>query len=1026
MNRWLTTLLILVGLTAVGGAVAYNLYDAQKRELSALAARDMVQESQGLADMVATLFEPAFAMTETVEAASLDSLPPEARATRFLALTAGMILRYEPVNGAYLGFPDGGFIQVQDLETRVDGGPETDGKAATLTARMIDPSLETDNEQWWIFDRGAGVWRADVTRTAEYDPRERPWYKLAQRLGFGAWTNPYTFASSGVPGVTYATPMRAASGEDWAVLGIDFSLASLSRTVADIADTIVEDADVVFAADPDNRLYGAMDLAESMAIHPLMAREDVVQAVLNRVYASGTVGDVTVDGITLMTMATELDPKKGMPLKVFLARDVDDVHANATAAIQRNLILVFCLILVAAVITSYAYKLWAEVAARKIVEAALVESRDAAEAATRSKSVFLATMSHEIRTPMNGIMSMAELLSLSRLTGEQRDMVKVITESATSLLTIINDILDFSKIEAGRFDLETIAFSLTDVVDGTAELLAPRAHEKGLELAVGIDPGLIDGRVGDPTRLRQILLNLGGNAIKFTGEGSVEIIVSKGRDLGAGEDRLRFSVIDTGIGMSEDAMSKLFTPFTQADSSTSRKYGGTGLGLSICRRLVDMMGGEIGADSQPGEGTTFWFEVPLAPSGDAAPRPDHDLSPITVRTVGLSSRETGVVERYLRAGGARAIAHYDDFPNQDGEAPHLWLISVRAVIPGAGHLDTLSGTVAVIGGRKETADALSPAPSRPVLRLTSPLARGALWRAAAVALELEPWDIAEEDASAAMAFTPPSREKAFDADALILVAEDNETNRLVIRKLLGRLGYACDMAENGRVALDMLRRPGHGLLLTDFNMPEMDGRDLTRAIRDTEAREGLGRLPIIALTADAMADAEADCLAAGMDAYLTKPVESARLAALLAASLPAAADLRGSEADPTQEAPPSPPAWDPEIFDPTTLGGNGADLDAEALELIESAAADWTAKVRQIKAALSESELDKARGVTHALKGAALSVGANRLGRIAGDIQDCLDMGDRDMADLLAAGLDPTLDEFQAILPRIRSGRGKE
>lgn len=1024
MNRWLTTLLIMVAVTAVGGTVAYSLYDAQKRELSALAARDMVQESEGLADMVATLFEPAFAMTDTVQAAELFYLSPSDRVPRFLALMAGMILRYEPVNGAYLGFPDGGFIQVQDLETRVDGGPTAEEGVTVLTARVIDPTQAENNEQWWTFDRRTASWLPDVTRTAEYDPRERPWYKMAQRLGFGAWTNPYTFASSGVPGVTYATPMRGPDGAEWGVLGIDFSLDSLSRTVADIADTIVEDAEVVFAADPDNRLYGAMSLAESMAIHPLMEREDIVQAVLNRVYATGIVGEVTVDGITLLTMATELNPKDGMPLKVFLARDVEDVHANATAAIQRNLILVFCLILVAALITSYAYKLWAEVAARKKVEAALLESRDAAEAATRSKSVFLATMSHEIRTPMNGIMSMAELLSLSRLTGEQRDMVKVVTDSATSLLTIINDILDFSKIEAGKFDLESIAFSLTDVVDGTAELLAPRAHEKGLELAVGIDPGLVDGRIGDPTRLRQILLNLGGNAIKFTGEGSVEILVSQGDGAGLSDDgeRLRFTVIDTGIGLSDEALGKLFTPFTQADSSTSRKYGGTGLGLSICRRLVEMMGGDIGADSVLGEGTQFWFDLPLTRSGDAAPHPDHDLAPITIRTAGLSSREAGVAERYLRAGGARNITHHDDIPGQVEEAPDLWLVSVHAIVPGAGDVDALPGTVALVGGRKEITDVLTPAPARPVLRLTAPLARGALWRAAAVAMGHEPWDSDVENARPEMHFSPPSQEEARAADALILVAEDNETNRMVIRKLLGRLGYACEMAENGKVALDMLSRPGHGLLLTDFNMPETDGRVLTRAIRSLEEAESLARLPIIALTADAMADAEADCLAAGMDAYLTKPVDSAKLAALLKTYLPAALDLRKAETESAGDAVPSAPAWDPEIFDATTLGGSSGDLDAEALELIDGAAADWVGKVSQINAALAENDLDRARGVTHALKGATLSIGANRLGRIAGDIQDCLDMGDRDMADLLAAGLQPTLDEFQAILPAIRSG----
>jgi signal transduction histidine kinase/CheY-like chemotaxis protein len=1028
MNRWVTTFLIVLAVTAVGGAVAYSLYDAQKRELSALAARDMTREAQGLAGMVSTLFEPAFAMTETIGTAGLSGLSLEDKAARFMALTAGMIRRYEAVNGAYLGFPDGGFIQVQDLETRVDGGPEPKAGDVILTARIIDATRSVDNEQWWIFEPETGVWRPDFTRTATYDPRTRPWYEMVRELGFAAWTNPYTFASSGVPGVTYAGPMIGPDGGEWAVLGIDFSLESLSRTVAEISETIVQDAEIVFAADPDNRLYGAFDLEGGLESHPLMRRTDVVQAVLSRTYPAGEVERVAVEGIDLLTMALELDPKKGMPLRVFLARDVESIHANATEAIQRNLVLVLCLILVAAVITSYAYRLWAEVAARKKVEAALVESRDAAEAATRSKSVFLATMSHEIRTPMNGIMSMAELLSHSRLTGEQRDMLKVVNDSAKGLLAIINDILDFSKIEAGKFDLESIPFSLTDTVDGTAELLASRAHERGLELSVGIDPTLVDLRVGDPTRLRQILLNLGGNAIKFTSEGSVEIVVSKAGPRG---ERLRFEVIDTGIGLSEEALGKLFTPFTQADSSTSRKYGGTGLGLSICRRLVEMMDGEIGADSVLGEGTTFWFELPLTPSEDAPPAPAHDLSAAVVGTIGLSNREAGVVERYLRAGGVRDIAHLDDIPSEPTPNIDLWLIATRVLIPGTGTFEALSGAVALVGGRLDIAEALEPAPARPVLRLTTPLSRTALWRAAAVALGLEPWEDTETQGRADMDFTPPPRDEAAAADALILVAEDNETNRLVIRKLLGRLGYACDMAENGKIALDRLQRPGHGLLLTDFNMPEMDGRELTQAVRAEEAAEGLPRLPVIALTADAMAGAEAACLEAGMDAYLTKPVDSGKLAALLAEMLPAATALRRPAVEegaapevegtaPTLEITLESLGWDPEILDPTTLGGPSGVLDAEALDLIESAALDWKGKLARIEAAMAEGDLTAARGVVHALKGATLSVGATRMGRIAADTQDCLDMGDKDMADLLVAGLAPSLSEFEAVLPRLR------
>ena len=1017
MNRWIATFLIMLAVSAGGGTVAYQFYDAQKQELGLLATRDMARHAEELNSMVSTMFEPAFAIAESVALAGLHDLSLREKVPVFLALTAGTIRHYRAVNGAYLGFADGSFIQVQDLEARVDGGPESTGDEEILTARVIDASRSGDNEQWWIYDPERASWRQDFSRAAAYDPRERPWYLLVQDVGGPALTDPYTFASSGVPGVTFASPMIGPDGAEWAVLGVDFSLDSLSGTVADISDTIVEDAEVVFAADPGMRLYGAFDLEGS---HPLMRRSDVIQSVLQREHPLGVVGEVTVGDLTLLTLAAELDAEKGMPLRIFLARDVAGINANATETMRRNLILVVCVILIAAAITSYAYRLWAEVSARKKVEAALIESRDAAEAATRAKSVFLATMSHEIRTPMNGIMSMTELLSVSRLDGEQRDMVKVVGDSARALLAIINDILDFSKIEAGKFDLERISFSLTDIVDGTAELLAPRAHEKGLEFTVGIDPGLVDQRIGDPARLRQILINLGGNAIKFTSEGAVEIIVSRADRSG---ERLRFDVIDTGIGLSEEALSGLFKPFSQADSSTSRKYGGTGLGLSICYRLVEMMGGAIGADSTPGQGSTFWFELPLSPSDEAPPSPAHDLSSAVIRTIGLSSRETGVAERYLRAGGVRDIEHLEEFPAESDNVADLWLVAARMVTPGDGMLDALSGAVALVGGRAEIAEAVDPPPARPVLQLSAPLVRTALWRATAVALGHEPWESADDHSRPDMDFAPPPRQDAFDANALVLVAEDNETNRLVIRKLLGRLGYACDVAENGRVALDMLQRPGHGFLLTDFNMPEMDGRELTQAVRRAEREQGLDRLPVVALTADAMVGAEAACLEAGMDAFLTKPVDSGKLSAILAEMLPVAAGLRRARATDVSagRAPDnSVPRWDPDVFDPTILGEPDGTLDAEALELIESAANDWNDKVSDILAALGKGDDAAARRVVHALKGASLSIGATRLGRIASDIQDSLDSGDKDMADLLAAGLQPTLTEFQTIVPRLR------
>jgi len=311
-----------------------------------------------------------------------------------------------------------------------------------------------------------------------------------------------------------------------------------------------------------------------------------------------------------------------------------------------------------------------DISERKQMELDLVEAREAAEAAAKAKADFLATMSHEIRTPMNGVMSMAEILDQTRLSADQKSMTKTIRQSADALLTVINDILDFSKIEAGKLDIEEIPFDLIDVIESAADLLATRAEEKALDLLVDVDPTLPARLIGDPSRIRQIVLNLASNAIKFTEEGHVEFRARAIPDTGEGPDgavtRVRLEVTDTGIGLTEEQIGKLFQAFAQADSSTSRKFGGTGLGLSICKRLCEMMGGDIGVESRPGEGSTFWFELPFKPDMEAQ-GPDHDLSRARVLILGYGAREGEILTRYLEAGGvaatASAMTNYSNNPS---------------------------------------------------------------------------------------------------------------------------------------------------------------------------------------------------------------------------------------------------------------------------------------------------------------------------------------------------------------------------
>ncbi|CAO3438724.1 ATP-binding protein [Azospirillum endophyticum] len=677
----------------------------------------------------------------------------------------------------------------------------------------------------------------------------------------------------------------------------------------------------------------------------------------------------------------------------------------------------------------------------------LRDARDRAEEATRAKSSFLAMMSHEIRTPMNGVVAMAEMMDQTGLTGDQRGMLDIVRASSASLLTIINDILDFSKIEAGRMELEAIELSLVEVVEGAAEILAGRAEEKGLELVVDIDPAVPSRLVGDPVRLRQVLLNLIGNAIKFTDHGGIVVTVdaSPGSVPGPGPDvsLLRFAVRDDGIGLTPAQRDTLFRPFQQADSSTSRHYGGTGLGLAICRHLCTLMGGSIGVESVHGEGSTFWFEVPLTVADRTAPAPSVDIHDARLVAVGFGDGpERHALAAMLAAAGVEDVRWRDrltatpDAPGADAEdgrrAVILWRAAAGDDAPDAGELT--ANAAAGIGGpdpavvlvaSRTLASRLAEAHRAGLFcTLTRPLRRDRLWHVIAAALgraKLEGRDRAADGATSG--WQAPALEEAREAGALILVAEDNVTNQAVIRRMLSQGGYAFEIASNGVEALKLYAAGRYGLLLTDFHMPEMDGFALTSAIRSGEA-EGV-RLPIVALTADALPGTEQRCLDAGMDAYLTKPVDSRRLFDLLERFLPQARDLRRRAPPPETAAPKAanPPAdplasplasplVDPQVLNLAYLGDIFAGAAEQAEALVRGFIGGARGMIDEAGAALDAGDPAAARETVHALKGGAHSVGATRLGQLAGDLQDALDDGDGDTAALLHSLLAMTLDEL--------------